>query len=102
MTRRDQILRAIYDVVDELNHQLPPDERMAADPDTVIVGPKATLDSLGLVNLMVAAESRLRAELAPDLNLTDALAAGPGEPAFRTLGEMADYAAAQTGSGDEE
>jgi len=52
----DQALQVIYDAIDVVNRQLPQSRRLTKSPATVIVGPSGTLDSLGIVNFVLAVE----------------------------------------------
>jgi acyl carrier protein len=95
MSRRDQIIEILFGVIEQLNLQLPSEERLSVSEDTIIMGPRATLDSLGLVNLIVAAENKLQSSVSPDINLTDAVTAGGSQPTFSTLGDLAKFVARQ-------
>ena len=56
--QREQALQVVYDAIDILNRQLPQSRRLTKSPDTIIVGPSGTLDSLGIVNFVLAVEER--------------------------------------------
>jgi acyl carrier protein len=49
--------------VDDVNLQLPADGRLEKSLQEVLVGEKSKLDSLGMVNFLVAVEEKLEAEL---------------------------------------
>ena len=94
MLKKDDILIIIYQAIDELNLQLPSDLRLPAGPEATLTGEKSVLDSLGLINLLVAVEGRLEREHALSISLTDAFALSDA-PAFETVGDMADFIARQ-------
>lgn len=97
MNDRDQILQAIYRAVDELNRQLPPEQQLSRQPETVLVGPGAGLDSLGLINLIVTTEQQVKEALEQTVNLTDGAYLENPEATMRTLGHLADSIARTIG-----
>jgi acyl carrier protein len=88
------VLEAIYHTIGELNGQLPADQQLLAAPDTVLMGEKGHLDSLGLIALMVNLEDALEAALGRRVKVFDeALLADPRGP-MATIGTLADHIAA--------
>ena len=79
--RADEARRIVYDAIDEVNRQLPASRHLAKSPATIIVGPSGVLDSLGIVNLVLALEERAGDALGEPVQLlTDTAlldAAGP-------------------------
>ena len=71
MTRNEKIRSAVYTVIDELNEQLPSDQKLAKSETTVLTGPRAVLDSLGLVNLVVLLEQTIESEFEASINLIE-------------------------------
>jgi acyl carrier protein len=71
MTTNDKFRRTIFSVFDELNEQWPPDRRLPKADTTPLVGPGAVLDSLGLVNFIVALEQRIEADFQTSISLID-------------------------------
>jgi acyl carrier protein len=67
----DGLLPRIYRIVDTFNAQLPPDTQLTKTPETVVVGPGGTLDSLSIVNLLVLLEEELGKELGGRVVLLD-------------------------------
>ena len=55
MSNRESIIRLIYEAIDEFNLQHPPEERLEKSAESVLFGPSGRLDSLGLVDLILAA-----------------------------------------------
>src|SRR5207245_11672770 len=88
MTRQERIICAVYLAVDDLNGQLPRSHRLAKSLDTPLLGAGATLDSLGLVNLIAAVQQRVEETFAVRLTLADgAFLSGDSRSAL-TLGEF--------------
>jgi len=54
----EQALQVIYAAIDVVNRQLPDGRRLPKSADTIIVGAGGRLDSLGLINLVLAIEER--------------------------------------------
>jgi len=91
MTRHERITSAVYQAVDDLNGQLPRSQRLVKSVDTPLLGAGATLDSLGLVNLIAAAQQRIEETFGVRLTLADgAFLAGEARSAV-TLGEFIDF-----------
>lgn len=59
MPASNPILLVVYQCIDELNLLLPVENRLSKAEDTVLVGPGGTLDSLGIISLVVALEDAL-------------------------------------------
>ena len=55
---RERALDLIYETIDIVNQQLPAARRLARSPETVIVGPGGSLDSLGIVTFVLALEEK--------------------------------------------
>ena len=55
------VLELIFEVIDEVNGQLPPDSRLEKAPETVIVGEGGVLDSLGVTNFLITLEEKVSA-----------------------------------------
>jgi hypothetical protein len=50
---------AVFAALQEVNEQLPKNQRVSATLDTPLIGERAALDSLGLVNLIVCLEQKI-------------------------------------------
>ena len=86
---RERALALIYRTIDIVNRQLPAERRLAPRGDTVIVGAGGALDSLGIVNFIVALEEHVADALGRGVQLldTDLIAAENGP--FRTVDTLA-------------
>ncbi len=87
---RSGILNLIYAAIDEVNPMLPPDRQIEKTPETQLFGRGSKLDSLGLVNLVVATEARL-GEAGVAIALADERAMSQKQSPFRTVGTLCDY-----------
>lgn len=88
---KDDVTRALFAAVDEINRQRPRSKRLAKTLDAALVGPAGALDSLGLVNLIVAAEAELERAFGASVALADEAAMARPDHPFRTLGALADF-----------
>jgi D-alanine--poly(phosphoribitol) ligase subunit 2 len=57
----EQITKAILNTIEEINLQLPKDQRLERTLDAPLFGESGPLDSLGLVNLIVLTEQNVEA-----------------------------------------
>lgn len=90
---RERITQAIYAAIDEINMLRPQAERLEKSDDTVLLGMSGKLDSLGLVNFIVATEMNLEEAFGVSLNLADDKAMSQEKSPFRTVGTLSDYIA---------
>jgi len=87
-----RVLAAILASIDEYNAlQTEGDRCLTASPETVLFGPSGGLDSLGLVNLIVATEQRVEEVFGVGITLADSHAVSMERSPFRTVGTFADY-----------
>jgi acyl carrier protein len=86
-----EILDVLFATVDEVNKELPADQRLTKTQDTILFGHHGKLDSLGLVNFLVSAEQRLQDHFGVSLSLADERAMSQERSPFRTLATMAEY-----------
>jgi len=88
---QEEILRIVYRAIDELNPQLPEERRLEKAPETAVFGRAGRLDSLGLVNLIVAIEQAIEDEFGISVALADEKAVSQRSSPFRTVGVLAAY-----------
>ncbi len=91
MVNKERIIQTIFKAVDEINQQLPREQRLQKSIDTVLFSSAGQLDSLGLVNLIVAVEQGIEEEFGDIITLTDERALTQNNSPFRTLGTLGDY-----------
>jgi hypothetical protein len=90
MDTTGQVQKAIDAAVGDVNLTLrKEDSPLTPDPALVLVGEGGRLDSLGLVNFVVALERRLAEHTGRNVSVIDLLTTGDGIP-FDTLGSLRD------------
>ena len=90
MDTPDKVQRAIDAAVADVNLTLrKEDPPLTSDPSFLLVGDGGRLDSLGLVNFMVALDKRLAEIVGRPVPVIDLLMSGDGVP-FDTLGSLRD------------
>ena len=88
---REGIIDVLYLAIDELNQGLAPDARIDKSPQTPLFGDGASLDSLGLVNLVLTAEQKLSVAFDTQLTLAQSLLSEEGANPPATVGALADF-----------
>ena len=88
---RAKVLNLVYESMKELNEDQEEDSRLELKEETILFGRDSSLDSLGLVNLIVAIEQRLLDELGLEVELTSEAAMSKTRSPFRTVKSLADY-----------
>lgn len=91
MTGRENVLEVIFDAVDNLNRQRAKDQKLPKSTKTVLMGENGSLDSLGLVNLIVAVEEKIEEQFTTSVVLSDQSLILSTTSPFRTIGTLADY-----------
>jgi len=81
----------LFSVLDELNQLLPSEEHLEKDLKTPLAGDSGSLDSAGLINLIVLTEQKASEELGRPILLTDDRTMSRVNEVFRTLETLADY-----------
>ena len=91
MARNEKVVKAVFKAVDEVNQQLTSKQRVDKSLNTVLTGPSAKLDSLGLVNFIVATEQEVEEEFGISISLADERAMSSTNSPLRTIGTLVDY-----------
>lgn len=91
MDERERILQAIYKAVDQANQARPAAARLAKSPQEVLWGDGTVLDSLGIVNFVVAVEEEIAQECGVAVNLSNLQGAPSAEHPLRTIGSLAEH-----------
>ena len=93
MTQKEQITKIFYESVDEVNENRPDKPPIVKEPSTILFGKKSTLDSLGLVSLIVTIEQKLEDELGVSITLADERAMSQESSPFKTIESLIKYIA---------
>jgi acyl carrier protein len=90
-TVRERIYECLYAAIDEVNRDRDGKPPLAKAPETPIHGDESALDSLGLVNFVVAAEENIEQEFGLMLMLADDRSLSQEPSPFRSVQALADY-----------
>jgi len=88
-----EIDRVVYDAVEQFKNDHLEYPGLDAREDVVLFGEGGVLDSLGLVNLIVAVEEAIEADLGVVVTIADEHALEATENPFRTIEALTGYAA---------
>jgi acyl carrier protein len=88
---KNDILDAVYAGIDQLNRQNPDSKPIRKAPDTPLYGSESALDSLGLINLIVAVEQRVEQRLRVPITLADDRALSQEVSPFSSVQALVDY-----------
>ena len=87
----DNITALIFESLDEVNLQLPPDRRVPKALETPLFGKDGWLDSLGMVNFIVVLEQKILNELKMSINITDDHFMAQQESPLRSVRMLEEY-----------
>jgi acyl carrier protein len=82
------VIESLQTVLEQADEEIP----AGIGEDTVLVGPSAVIDSLGVVSLIVEVEQRLEIDHHVSVTLANDKAMSQRNSPFRTVGVLADYA----------
>src|SRR5437660_601752 len=88
---KEQVLDAVYGAIDARNKQRPDDPAVKKSPDTALFGSSSQIDSLGLVNLIVATEEKIPRMSGVAITLADDRALSRDPSPFSTVQTLVDY-----------
>jgi acyl carrier protein len=91
MKDEKKVLKAICDAVDVTNEGLSDKEKILKSIDTNLYGKDGNLDSIALVNLIVAVEEAIADEFGVAITLADEKAMSQSESPFKSLRSLSDY-----------
>ncbi len=89
MTTREQVIKAVFGAVDRVNQELPADGQLEMRLDAVVLGPGGVLDSLALLNLIVAVDQAVEEAFDVSIDLPGAVSGSQGF--LTTLGAVVGY-----------
>jgi D-alanine--poly(phosphoribitol) ligase subunit 2 len=91
MEQKQKIINLVFSVIDEINKELSKDEHIIKSLDSVIYGSNGQLDSLGLVNFVVAVEQKIEDVFEKSINLADDKAMSEKNSPFQTIETFVNY-----------
>jgi len=95
--RTQRIERAVFRAIDEVNQARARKLRLEKSSDTVLMGESGRLDSLGLVNLVVAVEEQVAEEFGVTINIADTRARSQVSNPYQTVSSLVEYIASILG-----
>ena len=91
MKKRKTIEKTIFNSIEEINHKFQNSQYLKKSSETVLYGKDGSLDSLGLVNLLVIIEQNIEDDFDVSINIADERAMSQKHSPFRTVETLADY-----------
>lgn len=85
-------LAAVTAAAEEINLSMTPETRVSTDPEAVLFGEGSPLDSVGLVQVVMAAEAHLADVTGLDIVLASEAAMSRKRSPYRSLKLLAEYA----------
>ena len=91
MSSNKKIIKLIFKAIDEINSHMSNEHQLKKATKTVLFGRDGNLDSLGLVNLLVAIEQNIEDEFDVSITIADEKAMSQKRSPFRTIETLTDY-----------
>lgn len=88
---KDKIQACVYEALDEVNELLLSDDRLLKTPGTILYSNSGGLDSLGLVNLIVAVEQKILKKMNIVLSLVSEESMSQKESPFYSVETLCVY-----------
>lgn len=85
------VLKAIYEAIDEVNLDLEDGEKIQKSEDSLIFSAGSSLDSLGLVNLITIIEQKIEEETGDFLSIADERAMSMQSSPFKSVRTLREY-----------
>lgn len=90
-TTMSQVTQTVFKAIDDINQLLPAGKRLEKASHTQLTGDKGKLDSLGLVNLIVAIEQKIEEDFNVSLTLADEATMPIKQNPFQTVETLANH-----------
>jgi acyl carrier protein len=91
MPDRESVRHVIYAAIDEHNEAVEAPARLAKSEDTVLFGRGGSLDSVGLVSLIVGVEQGIEERFGVCMTLADERAMSQKSSPFRSVRALTEY-----------
>ncbi len=91
MINNEKIVLAVMEAIDELNDQLPKEDKLEKSINTALFGNGGKLDSLGLVSLVTTIEQKIEENFGITATLLEDIADLENDNPFSTVKTLADY-----------
>jgi len=90
MKNKDDVVEVIFLAIDEVNRELPVEERLEKSLDTPLYGTSGSLDSLGIIDFIAFLEEKASERFGFELSLIDEDTM-ENEGPLRTIGTLSEY-----------
>ena len=87
----DKIRKTVFSAIDDVNQLLPKNEKVDTKLESLLYAEGGKLDSLALVNLIVAIEEKIEAEFGALISLADDRAMSKKDSPFRTIRSLVNH-----------
>ena len=91
MTRTERITHAVFEAMDDINRMRAKNQRLEPSLDAALMGPSSPLDSLALVNLIVAIEERVEEAFGVSISIADERARSQPDSPFASVRTLVGY-----------
>jgi acyl carrier protein len=91
MSLNERVYKILAEAATDAVQGNPGQEQPSVGPDLLLVGKDSQLDSLGLVSLIVTAETKIMDEFGVSVALVDGAVMDSQESKFHTLENLADH-----------
>lgn len=91
MISKESLRSLVIDALEELNRTRPASEQLGTSSEAPLYGRGGSLDSLGLLDLLMLVERRLAKALGAKVSLITSRAAIEHENPFETVGTLVDH-----------
>jgi len=86
-----KVYTIVCNAIDEVNKQYPGNPSVPIEPEAVLFGADSSLDSLGLVNLIITIEQMIEDEFEITISLANEKAISRKSSPFRTINSLTEY-----------
>ena len=87
----DQYLLIVQDSISHINQQLPDEQQISKEPNTVLVGPNSELDSLSVINLIIEVEERIYTSYGKRIQILDKGIMSEEPGTISTISDLIDW-----------
>ena len=91
MSQAEKVLHSLYAAVDEVNRLLPDQQQVEKSTTAILFGKTGRLDSLGLVNFILAVEEQIEHDFGVAITIADERAMSQKSSPFRSIGALQVY-----------
>ena len=91
MEKNEKVVHIIYEAIDDVNQLLPKEQKLEKSPDTILFGKSVKIDSLGMVNLIVAIEGKIEESFNAVISLIEGMNDSHENNYFKNVGSLAEH-----------